>query len=341
MLGGAVNPVRRLAGVLARPAEASSLDAAAWTAVVTVARAERLDGALAERIGSLAVPDAVAAILADARAGAAQGRREALWEAEMARRALAGLGAPVILLKGTAYVAAGLSAGQGRLVGDLDLLVPRDALDAAERALLAAGWEAVKQDSYDDSYYRRWMHELPPLIHRERDRVVDLHHTILPPTARSTPDAAALVADAVPLGNGLAVLSPADMVVHAAVHLFADGELDGGLRNLWDIDRLCREHDEAAAFWLLLDERARRHQAIAPVMRAARQAAALFDTPIPDGWRRGGVLDPLFTRRLLARDGWGRATRPVTRLGFYVRSHALRMPPALLARHLWIKWRRR
>ena len=47
----------------------------------------------------------------------------------------------------------------------------------------------MKSDPYDDAYYRRWMHELPPLIHRERDRMIDVHHTILPLTARITPDA--------------------------------------------------------------------------------------------------------------------------------------------------------
>ena len=42
--------------------------------------------------------------------------------------------------------------------------MPHDALDAVEAALIAAGWEWVKRDPYDDDYYRRWMHELPPLI---------------------------------------------------------------------------------------------------------------------------------------------------------------------------------
>jgi hypothetical protein len=51
-------------------------------------------------------------------------------------------------------------------------------------------------------------------------------------------------------------------------------------------------------------------------------------------------LDALYLRRLLARDPWGRPSRKVTRLGFYVRSHWLRMPPAMLARHLWTKWRK-
>src|SRR3546814_5306140 len=81
--------------------------------------------------------------------------------------------------KGTAFAAAGLSAGVGRSIGDLDILVPRDRIDAVEAALLGAGWEWVKPDPYDDVYYRRWMHELPPLIPRERDRMIDVHHTIL------------------------------------------------------------------------------------------------------------------------------------------------------------------
>ncbi len=54
----------------------------------------------------------------------------------------------------------------------------------------------MKSDPYDDLYYRQWMHELPPLVHGERGRMVDVHHTILPLTARPTPDAQALIADA-------------------------------------------------------------------------------------------------------------------------------------------------
>ena len=74
--------------------------------------------------------------------------------------------------------------------------------------------------------------------------MIDVHHTILPLTARPKPDAAALIADSLALPGtgrpGLRILSPADMIVHAAAHLFADGDLAGGLRNLWDIDRLLR-----------------------------------------------------------------------------------------------------
>ncbi|WP_454884645.1 nucleotidyltransferase domain-containing protein [Sphingomonas oryzagri] len=327
---------RVLVSALRDPESVTALDPAGWAALLTAARAERLLGTLAHRLDARTAPPSVACILADARAGAVEERRAALWEAEMTRRALVPLGIPVVLLKGTAFAAAGLDAGQGRSIGDLDILVPRDALDAAEAALRAAGWEPIKEDAYDDSYYRRWMHELPPLIHRERDRMIDVHHTILPPTARPKPDAAALLADAMPLGNGLSILSNEDIIVHAAAHLFADGDLAGGLRNLWDIDRLIREFD-GEGFWVRLRERAERHDLLPAVERAARQANELYGTPIPDRWRVWDSGDPLIKRRLLARDGWGRQGYPFTRLYFYARSHLMRMPPAMLARHLWTK----
>lgn len=317
----------RLARLLADPA--TPVDD--WGAVLTIARAELLLGALAHRLEGRELPPQVARILEQARVASFQDQRLALWEAEIARRVLAPLGVPVILLKGTAYAAAGLRAGAGRSIGDLDIMVPRAALGAVEAALLDAGWEWVKPDPYDDLYYRRWMHELPPLIHRTRDRMIDVHHTILPLTATPTPDAAAMIADSVTLGDGNRVLVPMDMIVHAAAHLLADGDLSGGLRNLWDIHCLLEEFGTAG-----LAERARLHGLEAPVARAQRLARHLYGG--------GGTLsaaDRLYLRRLLARDGWGRPKNGVTRLGFYVRSHWIRMPPTLLARHLWIKMQQR
>jgi hypothetical protein len=323
-----------LARVMRDPGEAEALDAAGWTALIAVARAEQMAGTLAHRVAGLAMPDSVARILADHRASAEQGRIAALWEAEAARRALTALGAPVVLLKGTAFVAAGLSAGIGRSIGDLDILVPRERIDEVEAALLAAGWEWVKPDPYDDAYYRRWMHELPPLIHRDRDRMIDVHHTILPLTARPTPDAARMIADAEPLGNGLSIPSREDMLVHAAAHLFADGDLAGGMRNLWDIRCLLDECD-APGFRDGVMARAALHGLGDAMARAMRLADALYG----DGARLS-TGDRWFVRRLLGRDGWGRQRRKATEFAFYLRGHWLRMPPAMLARHLWTKWRK-
>ncbi|HEX7871884.1 MAG TPA: nucleotidyltransferase family protein [Sphingobium sp.] len=329
-----------LVAALRDPASALSLSPEDWTRLFATARSERLMGTLAHRLGGLAVPPRVARILDDARFDAEAERRQALWEADRARAAMADLDVPVLLLKGTAYAAAGLPAGVGRSIGDLDILVPRDRIDAVEAALLAAGWEWVKPDPYDDVYYRRWMHELPPLIHRTRDRMIDVHHTILPLTARPTPDADAMIGDALPLTNGLAILSPEDMICHAAAHMLADGGLEGGLRNLWDMHCLFGEFGEMDGYWERLEARAGLHQLRGPVRQAARLAAAVYGTDVPPGWRGQTLVDRLFIARLMSRDGWGREGRWLLGQGFYVRSHLLRMPPAMLARHLWTKWRK-
>ncbi|MEG3087302.1 nucleotidyltransferase family protein [Sphingomonas sp. PB4P5] len=318
-----------LARALRDPGSTRTLDAHGWTYLLAIARAEQMIGTLAYRLDPVPKPPAVAQILADARASAAHGRTLALWEAEAARRVLP-LGVPLVLLKGTSFVAADLEAGEGRSIGDLDILVPHAHLAAVEAALLNAGWEWVKPDPYDDAYYRRWMHELPPLIHRDRDRMIDVHHTILPLTARITPDAAALLDDAVEVAPGLWTLSAADMLVHAAAHLFADGDLAGGMRNLWDVHCLVAERGTAR-----LAERAAHHGLGKETTRALRLAAALYGQGVSPT-----AADRLYLRRLTARDGWGRATRPLTRQAFYIRSHYLRMPPAMLLRHLWTKWRK-
>jgi len=334
---------RILTRALVDPATTVAFGAEDWTSLMAMARAEQLMGSLAHRLDGLDhLPEKVAQLCADARQSADHARRQALWEAEMARRVLAPLGEPVALLKGTAYVAAGLSAGVGRSIGDLDILVRRDALDAVEQVLIEqGGWEWVKDDAYDQAYYRDYMHELPPLIHKERDRMIDVHHTVLPLTARPTPDAEAMLADSVELENGLRILSPADMICHSAAHLFADGDLAGGLRNLWDIDRLLRDFGPRDGFWQALRARADRHQLAKTVARALRLAETLYETPLSgDVADRRRVGDALYVRRLLSRDGWGRETRKILRLAFYIRSHWLRMPPVMLAKHLWTKWRK-
>lgn len=319
-----------LVRVLRDPAQGRRLDAEGWNRLLAAARAERLIGTLAYRLDDVAVPDAVRLVLTDAKRDTAREGQQALWEADRAADAMRGLDVKPILLKGTAYVAADLRAGQGRFIGDLDILVPRDAMPAVERALIAAGWEWVKEDPYDDAYYRQWMHELPPMIHVERDRMIDVHHTVLPLTARQTPDAVAMIADAISTTNGLYVLSIEDRIVHSVAHMLADGDMQGGLRNLWDIHCLLPDADPAA-----LEVRATRHGLARHVRQARRLAAAIYG----DGARLT-LWDRLVRARLLARNGWGQESRKLLVFAFYLRSHWLRMPPAMLLRHLWTKWRK-
>ena len=359
-----------LVNALRDPVSTRALDANGWTALIAMARAEQLIGTLAHRLSAEPVPAKVSEVLGDARSNAEHQKRSALWEADCAARALADHDGKVVLLKGTAYVAAGLLAGEGRHIGDLDILVARNDLPQVEALLLTkGGWEWVKEDAYDDAYYRDHMHELPPLIHKDRDRMIDVHHTILPLTAGPRPDAAGMLGDSKPLlfrggvgvglvqkrgagktaptpnpspeGEGLYALSPADMVIHCATHLIADGDLAGGLRNLWDFHCLLTEFSSTDSDYLAtLQQRADHHQLWPAVHCAARLAHELYGTDIPKDWQDWNRQDKWFIRRLTARDGWGRPTRKFTRLIFYIRSHLLRMPPLMLARHLWTKWRK-
>jgi len=257
------------------------------------------------------------------------------------QHALRHLDIPVVLLKGSAYVAAGLPAASGRQVGDLDILVPQVQLDDVEQALLDAGWEWVKDDPYDQQYYRQWMHELPPMIHKDRDGMIDVHHTILPLTARQTPDAHSLVTQAFAIHGGILILNPADMICHAAAHFAADGDMAGGMRNLWDIHILIEAFSVDADFWTNLSDRADHHQLRGALLRTLKLAHHLYGTVVtPNLLHKLSLLDHILMRRIMARDGWGREAYPLTRLIVYVRSHWLRMPPLMLARHLWIKWRK-
>lgn len=327
---------------LCEPGYTQSLDGTGWTNLISMARAESLIGTLAHQLQNLDVPAEVKSALDDEIEAHDLVKQKALWEAECARRALSGYDGKVVLMKGTAYVAANLDAGIGRSIGDLDIMVARDDLQQVEKLLLEAGWEWVKPDPYDDQYYRQYMHELPPLIHRERDRMIDVHHTTLPLTARPTPDAEAILDNAQQLANGLYIMSPEDMVLHAVAHLLADGDLAGGLRNLWDIDRLVRQFSDAdEEFWTNIGIRAKTHQLTPHLARALRLAARIYGTPVYK-YRAGETKfsDYLYVNRLLARDGFGRETHKAIRHAFFIRSHWLRMPPMMLARHLWTKWRK-
>ena len=337
-----MSAVRTFVDLLAGRREASSLAPRDWDGVIGVARSEAMLATLAHRPEGADLPPTVAALFADQRAAAVVAQRQALWEAEMARRALAPVGIEFVLLKGAAYAAAGMACAAGRQIGDLDILVLATDIRRAENALLNAGWEWVKSDPYDDFYYREHMHELPPLIHKSRDRMIDVHHTILPRTHRITPDALALVSDAVTSAGGFAVLNPADMVCHCAAHMLADGDLQGGLRNLWDFNLMTRDFAAAdPGFWEQLDARARLHGLQDAVQRAARLSRDLYGAALPEEWNGQETTDLWFRKRLLARDDWGRVTGPLLEQSFYIRSHWLRMPPTMLAQHLWTKWRKR
>ena len=343
MGGRGVKPSALLFQSLREPGAAADLPAEDWNVVIRVALAERLLGTLAAQIGSNPVPPRARAILDEALASAAINHAQMRFEVERMAAALSPLEIPVLLMKGAAYLMAELPPLPGRDIGDLDIMVPEAALGEAEAALKAHGWRSVKaRGTYDDAYYRDWMHELPPLAHERRGHVIDLHHNILPRTARLSPKSHRMIEEARPLTGCVHVMSPEEMLLHSATHLAYDGDFLGGARNLWDIDRLTRHFAAETGFWERLGEAALAHDLSAPLARALRLSRALYGTPSPAELRgRSDSIDRLALRKLYGRDRYGQLRVPATDFLLFLRGHWLRMPPLMLARHLTTKWRAR
>lgn len=245
------------------PAAVETLSVGDWSRLLPVARQARLLGRLAEDLRAAgvlrAVPEGPLRHLNGALRTVAAHHRDVRAEARHVMEALADLPEPVVFLKGAAYVLADLPAARGRMFTDTDIMVPAAALDRAEALLALEGWMPGKTDAYDILYYRRWMHQVPPLVHIKRETVLDLHHTLVPPTARIALDPAVILEAARPLPGlaGAFILAPADMVLHSAAHLFNEGMFNNALRDLSDMDRLLRHFSVTEPdFWSTLTARA-------------------------------------------------------------------------------------
>lgn len=205
---------------LAAPESLTTLSVAEWDRLIRHARSSGLlarlhvslnDRGLIDRISSQVVCHLTAA-----RTVADHEWRILNWEVNRIERALGGIDGCCVLLKGASYAMLDLQLAKGRISSDVDILVRKASIDSVEKALLDHGWQHVKFENYDQYFYRQWSHELPPLVHRDRGTVVDVHHTILPPTGRLHPDPEKLLPASVPLaGTRFNVLAPVDMVLHS------------------------------------------------------------------------------------------------------------------------------
>ena len=348
-------PSTLIAGALRRPAQLRE-SSVPWEALIRYAREADVLGTLASRAhecGSLdGIPSAPRAHLIAAMHQYLAQQAAVRREIREIDRALQDLAVPVVVLKGAAYLLADLPPARGRFFSDIDILVPKARLPEVESALMLAGFATTHLHPYDQRYYRRWMHELPPMRHVKRLSLVDVHHTLVPETAGVALDAAKLFRSAVPLAQtGVFVLSPIDMVLHSATHLFHNEELSHGLRDLVDIDGLldhfARENSE---FWPALVRRADELDLRRPLYYALRFAARVLGTRVPNevasGVARYGpprairlLMDRLVSAAL--EPAFGRPATRWSRRALYLRGHWLKMPLPLLAWHLTLKELRR
>jgi Uncharacterised nucleotidyltransferase len=260
------------------------------------------------------------------------------FEMDRVERALLGSGISPILLKGAAYVATGIKAGEGRRVSDIDILVSPADLEQVEKLLFAAGWafDTDVNNDYDLHYYRKYMHELPPLRHARRRTIIDVHHSLLPRTSKVKIRSDLILDAAVPLkGRALKTLTPVDLFIHSAVHSFADGSFDTPARSLLELNYLLQGLSSADQDCLAV--RAAEVGAQRPVATALWALDTLFGDMtahklcrVPAAGRPANALVRYALRQKLNKVD----TAYFAKLILFIRSHFLRMPLHLLIAHL-------
>ncbi len=336
---------------LREPPTMAALDAGTWDLLLRQASSAGLLGrlaALAQAAGIEAdLPPPVRRHMRSALTIAQQQQRAVRWELVQLAPVLERLDGPVLLLKGAAYAAADLPPAAGRLFADIDLLVPKAQIATAEALLTFDGWVSSHHSAYDQRYYRQWMHELPPMTHIRRKTVLDLHHNILPETARirTRPDLILASARALPEHPRFSLPAPADLVLHSATHLFHEGEWQHGLRDLVDLDALLRQGSSESGFWDALLARAEVLNLGRPLFYGLRYCHRLLATPVPPATleecpgRPSALAAALMDWLFVPAFATGHASCRLPGSGFaaqalYLRSHWLRMPPHLLLPHL-------
>lgn len=261
-----------------------------------------------------------------------------------------------IYLKGAAYLLADLPLAQGRFFSDIDILLKHSDIPKAEIALKCQGWKSQKTDDYDQAYYRNYMHEIPPMQNILRGTIIDIHHNILPICNDTKIDITKLSANpSTTILQGFEnpyshVLSPAAMVLHSAIHLFHEGELEQGLKGLSDLDLLLSyfEKHEIDFFQQLINLSKEVNQELA-LFCTWRYLAKVFNRELPSiaqsfiknhkqHVKNLKFLDFIYINLFTAHHSSTASLKfTIAAQLAYWRGHLLRMPVRLLLPHLFKK----
>jgi len=344
---------------LTNPRSLEHLELKEWELLVRFARASKLLAALGFKLAKSyfnpIIPPQVQEHFLAACKLVEYRQRLVMWELNRINKVVASLDVDILVLKGGAYMMLDLDMAHGRSVSDIDLLVSKNDIERLENCLTDYGWQTAKIDAYDQHYYRTWMHEIPPMRHRDRFVEVDIHHTILPLTSRLHPDPDRLFKDAVKVsGYDFKVLSPIDMVLHSAAHLFYDAELtDSDFRDLVDLHEILTLFSENKPEFLeMLEKRSCELQLQRPLYYTFYFSKNLLNTQIPKKLitEHSGrpsvfvrwVMEKLVPVSLLPEHpDYPRKRVALARWLLYIRSHYLRMPLYLLLPHLMKKAKKR
>ncbi|HNB00883.1 MAG TPA: nucleotidyltransferase family protein [Nitrosomonas sp.] len=342
-----------LLDALINPSTLTQYTYAQWELLLRLARKVKLLGFLAVELERRKLLDTIPVrVVSQLRSSLIRAKKQqqlAFWELDRINWALKSIPIPIIVLKGVAYQLAKLPTAEGRFFVDLDILVPKDDLDQVEKALLKEGWKHREISAYDEHYYRAWSHEIPALIHQERETEIDIHHTISPITSKIKIDSRLLIDAAIASQSGHKILNPTDMVLHCVVNLFQNNDLVDNLRDLLDLhDQLQYFASHDSAFWNKLIERANQLRLGHSLYYGMQYSRLIFQTAIPENTEQRLIQKPSVVSQLIMRQLVPLALFPLhpdkaskrakfARFLLYLRSHWIRMPFYLLIPHLLYK----
>lgn len=199
-------------------------------------------GALAND-GAMALPDSVRHRLEGERLASELNRKSIDYELRHLESVLTSADQKVVLLKGAAYLCAGFGWAAGRRTNDVDMLVAEDQVSLVESLLLECGYGMTDKFSAEDCrYFRRWLHEIPPLKHHYRQIEVDVHFRLLPISDPRSFPPTDMLRRSTALGKGaFAILDPVDRVLHCILNLARTGDYSHAFRDCWDLRCLIEE----------------------------------------------------------------------------------------------------
>ncbi len=334
------------------PEKVSTFDVRDWEVLIRQARQERLLARLYYHLSSSDfisyAPEKAQLHMQSAWKVAEKHELSVRWEVDRILYALRDIDSEIILLKGAAYLFANRTCAPGRLYTDVDILVDKMQMPDVEKALMIQGWVQEELDEYDQHYYRKWTHEIPPLRHRRRNTLLDVHHSITPNIFHYDIGAEDLLPDSIEIARGVRVLSNEDMLLHVIVHLVNEEDFSSGYRDLLDIAFLIQDFSDIKEFWDRLLQRAQDLDFELPLFYGLKLVAhyklqkidALVIRQLEKRlgilkWLVRSIVCYLLVKVVFPKDSQCQQKGLFfSRWLLYVRGHYLRMPLYLLVPHL-------
>jgi hypothetical protein len=233
------------------------------------------------------------------------GFRTARLQAELGRilRAWQRENVPVIVLKGAALAETAWGSVALRPMRDIDVMVPEEAISAAELTLDALGY--VKCESYRPAaWYRQHHHHLAPRLDPASGVVVEVHRNIVAPNPSFSLDPRGFGQRAQPqsiAGTEALVLSPEDTVIHLCLHTACDDPFVGKIQSVADLVQFasCQGH---RLRWDEVAERSASHAIARFIHYVLEYASSEHGLAVPEPARQrirdAAAIDPLSDRLL-------------------------------------------